>query len=67
MSAVPAGVVPVVPRVGPDPPFQPPAGATCLSEEPRTYLVDGIVWQIGSARWILNRKGLLADALGVSQ
>lgn len=45
MSAVPAGVVPVVPRAGHDPSLQPPAGATCLSEESRTYLLDGIVYR----------------------
>ena len=43
MSAVPAGVVPVVRRAGLDPSFQHPAGAMCLVEESRTYLLDGIV------------------------
>lgn len=45
MSAVPAGVVPVVPRAGLDPSFQPPPGATCLSEASRTYLLDGTVYR----------------------
>ena len=51
MSAVPAGVVPVVPRAGLDPSFQPPDGARCLAEELRTYLLHA---------------GLLAEALGLS-
>ena len=45
MSAPTAGVVPVVPRAGLDPSFQPPAGATCLSEESRTYLHGGTVYR----------------------
>ena len=58
MSAVPAGVVPVVPRAGLDPSFQPPAGATCLAEESRTYLLDGVVYR-PQAPWTLTVHALL--------
>jgi hypothetical protein len=37
--------MPVVPRAGLDPSFLPPAGATCLSEASRTYLLHGIVYR----------------------
>lgn len=58
MPAVPAGVVPVVPRAGLDPSFQPPAGATCLAKESRTYLVDGIVYR-PQAPWTATVHALL--------
>jgi hypothetical protein len=45
MSAYTAGIVPVDPRAGLDPSFLPPPGATCLSEEARTYLANGIVYR----------------------
>lgn len=58
MSAVPAGVVPVVPRAGLDPSFQPPPSATCLSEESRTYLLDGTVYR-PQAPWTPSVHALL--------
>ena len=58
MSAVPAGVVPVVPRTGLDPSFQPPAGAMCLAEESRTYLLDGILYR-PQAPWTPTVHALL--------
>jgi len=58
MSAVPAGVVPVVPRAGLDPSFQPPDGATCLAEESRTYLLDGVVYR-PQAPWTASVHALL--------
>ena len=45
MSAVPAGILPVVPRMGLDPSFVPPAGATCLAEGSRTHYLDGVVYR----------------------
>lgn len=58
MSAVRSGVVPVVPRAGLDPSFQPPAGATCLAEESRTYLLNGIVYR-PQAPWTSTVHALL--------
>ena len=58
MSAVPAGVVPVVPRAGLDPSFQPPAGAKCVAEQSRTYLLDGIVYR-PQAPWTPTVHALL--------
>ena len=58
MSAVPAGVVPVVPRAGLDPAFVPPDNAVCLAEGSRTYLLDGVVYR-PCAPWTPSVHALL--------
>jgi len=61
VSSSAAGIVPVDRRAGLVPSFVPPSGATCLSEDARTYL--GMAWPIRGARWILDHANLLRQSL----